>query len=141
MARDADEESRRRDIVVIGASAGGVEALISIAKGLPASFGAAVFIVLHLPEGAMTSLPQILEREGRLPARQAADPTPIELGTITVAPPDRHLALDDGLVHALRGPRVNGHRPAVDVLFHSAARSHGARVVGVVLTGSLYDGT
>jgi two-component system, chemotaxis family, protein-glutamate methylesterase/glutaminase len=136
-----DEERRRRDIVVIGASAGGVEALIRLAGGLPPTLRAAVFIVLHMPEGASTSLPQILDRQGTLPARQAAESAPIAPGTITIAPPDHHLVLDDGLVRALRGPKVNGHRPAVDVLFHSAARSHGARVVGIVLTGSLYDGT
>ena len=135
------EAKSRRDIVVIGASAGGVEALLQIAQGLPSDFGGAAFVVPHLPEGSTSALPEILDRAGPLSATVGAGIRPIEYGAITVAPPDHHLVLDDGHVRAFRGPRVNGHRPAVDVLFHSAARTHGARVVGVVLSGSLHDGT
>ena len=135
MARVADDQRRRRDIVVIGASAGGVEALVRIVRGLEPRFAGAVFIAMHLPEGAVTALPRILEREGSLPVSVASGAARVEPGTITVAPPDHHLILDDAVVRALKGPKVNGQRPAVDVLFHSAARTHGAHVVGVVLSG------
>src|SRR5262245_15916099 len=141
MASVADEERRRRGIVVIGASAGGVEALVRVVEGLPRGFPGAVFVTLHLAEGATTALPRILSRAGALPARPAGEATPIEPGTITVATPDHHLVLEDGTVSALKGPKINGQRPAVDVLFHSAARSHGSRVIGVVLSGALSDGT
>jgi two-component system, chemotaxis family, protein-glutamate methylesterase/glutaminase len=131
----------RREIVVIGASAGGVGALAEIARGLPKDLGAAVFVVLHLPEGGRSYLAGILDRAGPLPASPALDGAAIETGRIYVAPPDHHLVLDPGATRVLRGPKVNGHRPSVDVLFHSAARVYGSGVVGVVLTGTLRDGT
>lgn len=132
----------RRDIVVIGASAGGVEALMAIAEDLPPDLGAAVFVVLHLGEGATSFLPEILDRAGPLPATAAVDRAPIEPGTIAVAPPDHHLVVESGRVRVLHAaPKVNGRRPSVDVLFHSAARVYGSRVIGVVLSGTLSDGT
>ena len=131
----------RRDIVVVGASAGGVEALVSIARALPGDFPAAVFVVLHLPEGGRSYLASILARAGALPAAQARDGAPVRPGTITVAQPDCHLILEEGTIRVVRGPKVNATRPAVDVLFHSAARSYDGRVVGVVLTGNRTDGT
>jgi two-component system chemotaxis response regulator CheB len=130
-----------RAIVVIGASAGGVEALIQLARGLPADLPAAVFVVTHLSPTARSRLPEILSRAGPLPAHAARDGDPIEPGCIAVAPPDRHLLVRPGRIELTRGPRENHTRPAVDPLFRSAARSYGARVIGVVLSGALYDGT
>ncbi|HEX6750471.1 MAG TPA: chemotaxis protein CheB [Longimicrobium sp.] len=131
-----------RDIVVIGASAGGVEALKHIASVLPADFPASVFAVVHFPSYVTSSLPEILARAGKLEAKHPGEDEEIRRGTIYLAPPDRHLLIDrDGTIRLSRGPRENGHRPAADPLFRSAARAFGRRVIGVVLTGNLDDGT
>jgi two-component system chemotaxis response regulator CheB len=129
------------DIVVVGASAGGVEALVDLARSLPADLPAAVFVVLHVPSTGTSALPDILSRHGPLPAAHVKDGEPIELGRIHVAPPDHQLLLRTGHVHLARGPRENGHRPAVDPLFRSAASQYATRVVAVVLSGALDDGT
>lgn len=130
-----------RNIIVVGASAGGVEALQKLAGGLPTGLQAAVFVVLHqLPTGKGL-LPQLLNRAGPLPARDASDGELIENGRIYTAPPDRHLLLENNRCRVVRGPRENFSRPAVDPLFRSAAQEFGRRVVGVILSGTLNDGT
>src|SRR4051794_38715919 len=117
-----------RDIIVVGASAGGVEALAALAAALPAGLPAAVFVVLHVPSHGTSVLPQILSRAGPLPAAHSTDGEPVVPGRIYIAPPDLHLIVKPGHVALARGPRENGHRPAVDALFRTAARSYGHRV-------------
>jgi two-component system chemotaxis response regulator CheB len=131
----------QRDIVVMGASAGGVETLAELVSGLPAEFPAAIFVVLHLLPTANSVLPEILDRAGPLAAETARSGEGIDRGRIYVAPPDRHLLLLPNRVRLSNGPRENGHRPALDPLFRSAARAYRERVIAVVLSGSLDDGT
>ena len=128
-------------IIVIGASAGGVEALSRVVSSLPANLPAAVFVVLHISSTGPSMLPEILTRAGNLPAHQPADGEPIVPGRIYVPLPDHHLLINPGHVKISRGPRENNARPAVDPLFRAAARSYGPFVVGVILSGGLDDGT
>jgi two-component system, chemotaxis family, protein-glutamate methylesterase/glutaminase len=130
-----------RNIVVMGASAGGLTALNRITKQLPDNLNAAVFIVWHVSPYSTSLLPDILSRSGKLEAKHPADGESIQKGKIYVAPPDRHLLLEAGRIRVAKGPKENRFRPAVDPLFRSAAYAYGARVVGVVLTGALDDGT
>ncbi|WP_223764431.1 chemotaxis protein CheB [Corallococcus sp. AS-1-6] len=119
-----------------------MEALTALAKQLPRDLAACVLLVLHVPAQHRGYLPDILSRSGPLPAHHPRDgEEPLEPGRIYVAPNDRHLLVEPGRVRVLKGPRENGHRPAVDPLLRSAASTHGPRVVGVVLTGALDCGT
>ncbi|MFL5569900.1 MAG: chemotaxis protein CheB [Gemmatimonadaceae bacterium] len=131
----------KKDIVVIGASAGGVEALMQLVAGLPADLDASIFVVVHIPIGAPSALPRILSRRGHMPAVHASDGERIHAGTIYVAPPGAHLIIEAKKISLIRGPREHGLRPAVDPLFLSAALEFGPRVVGVLLSGNLDDGT
>ncbi|MDG6105780.1 chemotaxis protein CheB [Dactylosporangium aurantiacum] len=131
----------RRDVVVIGGSAGGHDAAQRLVAGLPAELGAAVLVALHLSPSAPSTLGGILARAGRLPAAPAKDGEQALPGRIYAAVPDHHLLIGErDLLHHSRGPRQNRARPAADTLFRSAARWCGSRVIGVVLSGSLDDG-
>ena len=129
------------DIVVIGTSSGGVEALTQLVGGLPPDFPGSVFIVLHVPARNPSSLPAILSRAGPLSASHATDREAIQPGQISIAPPDFHLLVHDGLVGVVKGPIEHYSRPAIDPLFRSAAQAYGPRVVGVILSGALRDGS
>ena len=131
----------KKDIVVIGASAGGMQALEKLAAGLPADLPAALFVVWHLAPGVKSVLPTVLNRASRIPALYPKDGDPIEPGRIYVAPNDHHLLVERGYVRVTKGPKENRFRPAVDPLFRSAAYIYGTRVIGVVLSGALDDGT
>ena len=129
-------------IVVVGASAGGVEALIELTKALPADFPAPIFVTIHIPSDSPSILPVILKRFGRLDARHAQDGMHFKAGVVYIAPPDHHMLIQrNGTLRVVRGPRENRHRPAIDPLFRSAAVVAGPRAIGVILTGTLDDGT
>jgi len=130
-----------RDIIVVGASAGGIEVLQQLAAALPRDLAASVFVTVHFPEHGVSVLPRILARAGPLPALHAVDGEPIVHGRIYIAPPGFHLLLERSCMRLVRGPRENGNRPAIDPMFRSAAVTFGPRVIGVVLTGLLDDGT
>lgn len=130
-----------RDTIVIGASAGGVQALSKLVSNLPAGLPAAVFIVLHIRANAPSLLPGILARESHLQIDHAVDGEKIERGRVYVAPPDQHLLIERDHIRLVHGPKENLHRPSIDTLFRSAARWAGPRVIGVVLTGARDDGT
>lgn len=126
-------------IVVVGASAGGVEALSKLAEDLPPDIPAAVLMVLHIGEDSF--LPRVLARASPLPVAHARSGEPLKTGRIYVAPPGRHMLVHDSHLLLRRGPRENLARPAIDPLFRSAACSFGSATIGVILTGSLNDGT
>src|SRR5688572_26693760 len=131
----------KKDIVVVGASAGGMEALQKLVARLPESFPASLFLVWHMAPGVKSALPEVLGRASLLPVLSPADGDPIEPGRIFVAPNDHHMLLERGYIRIARGPKENRFRPALDPLFRSAAYVYGARVIGVVLSGALDDGT
>ncbi|MEQ8974348.1 MAG: chemotaxis protein CheB [Coleofasciculus sp. C1-SOL-03] len=129
------------DIIVVGASAGGVEALKQLVTALPENLPAAIFIVIHLSRHYKSFLPDILNQKTPLPVVHPTEREEIVPGRIYVAPPDYHLLVKRGYVRLVYGPKENGSRPAVDPLFRTAAKAYGRRVVGVVLSGALDDGT
>lgn len=129
-----------RNIIVIGASAGGFAVLRQLAAALPPDLLAALFIVWHMPPDGQGLLSQVLDLAHTLPAADAVDGEAIAPGRIYVAPPDHHLLLEPGRVRVTKGPKEHRFRPAVDPLFRSAAVAYGPRVVGVVLSGALDDG-
>lgn len=131
----------KRDIVVIGSSAGGVVALQELVARLPADCMASFFVVQHVSANGRSILPTILSHAGPLKAKHPHDGEPIAAGMIYVAPPDHHLLLEDKHILIKRGPKENRFRPSIDALFRSAAYTFGSRVIGVVLTGLLDDGT
>lgn len=130
-----------RDMIVIGASAGGIEALKTLLAQVPATLPATIFIVVHLSAESPGLLAQILAYGSQLPVVQATDQAPIQQGYVYVAPPDQHLLLEAGRLRLTHGPKENRFRPAIDPLFRSAAAAFGPRVIGVVLSGMLDDGT
>jgi two-component system chemotaxis response regulator CheB len=130
-----------RDIIVIGFSAGGVDPLVRVITDFPADLAAAVFVVHHFPAKSISALPSIVGRAGRLPASHPSHGEEVVPGRVYIAPPDRHMLLAEGRIYLASGPREHGHRPAIDPLFRTAARSYGPRVVGVLLSGTLDDGT
>jgi two-component system, chemotaxis family, protein-glutamate methylesterase/glutaminase len=127
------------DLVVIGASAGGLQALFTILGALPPTLPAAIVVVVHTRSNGGV-LPQVLGRRSALPVQNAADDAALEPGRVYVAPADRHVLVAKKGLRVVRGPRENGFRPAVDPLFRTAARSHGPGVIGVILSGALDDG-
>jgi two-component system chemotaxis response regulator CheB len=131
----------KRDIIVIGASSGGIEALRVLVDDLPRDFAASIFVVVHTGPGAPGVLHHILNRAGTVKAIDPTDGQEIKPGRIYVAPPDHHLILEPGKICLSRGPKENRFRPAVDPLFRSAAQVYGPRVIGVILSGGLDDGT
>jgi len=135
-----DDALTHRNLVVLGASAGGVEALCEVLAGLPAGLPASVLVVTHMPATAHSALAAVLDRCGPLPVSPAEHEAPLLPGRVHVAVPDHHLLVRDGHMLLSRAPHQNRARPAVDALFRSAARSRGRRAVGVVLSGALDDG-
>ena len=127
-------------LVGIGASAGGVETLFELVAGLDIELPAALFIVLHQAAQGPAVLPELLDRRCALPVDAARDGAPVRPGRVVVAPPDRHLLVQDGRVVLSRGPKENGHRPGIDPLFRSLALEAGPGATGVVLSGLLDDG-
>jgi two-component system, chemotaxis family, protein-glutamate methylesterase/glutaminase len=125
----------------MGASAGGVEALTTVVGSLPNTLDAAVLVTLHLSPAGPSALAGILDRHAMLPVDEAVDGAPIEPGHVYVAPPDRHLLVDDGRIRLDDGPKVNLSRPSIDRLFVSAAHACGQAVIGVIMSGMLDDGT
>src|SRR5262249_53568075 len=130
-----------KQIVVIGASGGGIEALRAVVAGLPADFAAPICVVIHTSPQSPGMLDRILDRVGPLRASNAIGGERLKPSHIYVAPPDCHLIVEPGTLRVTKGPRENRFRPAIDPLFRSAAQIYGPGTIGVILTGSLDDGT
>jgi len=130
-----------KDIIVVGTSSGGLDALKILVRDLPSGFPGSIFIVQHIAFDHQSVLAQLISKAGALPASFPSDYEKINQGHIYVAPPDHHLLIENGFIRITRGPKENRFRPSIDALFRSAAYIYGPRVVGVVLTGMLDDGT
>src|SRR6202521_621851 len=131
-----------RDIVVIGASRGGIEAIRGIVAALPPDLQSTLLIVLHISPTHASLFPDVLSRAGPLPAEHGRNGMRIERGRIYVAPPDHHMTVGPiGFIRLDQGPKENHTRPAADPLFRSAASIYGSRVIGIILTGGGSDGT
>ncbi len=131
----------QHDIIAIGASVGGINAMKAIIASFPENLPAAVFVVIHTTEDNPGRLPSLLNRNSKIPVVYASHDSPVQPGRVYLARPGQQLVLERNRMKLTNGPRENRHRPAVDVLFRSAAQAYGSRVVGVVLTGNLDDGT
>lgn len=131
----------KKNVIVIGASAGGLEVLKRLFSGLSEGIAAGIFIVWHIPSEVFGILPQVLSKHSTMTIANAVDNEPIVFNRVYVAPPDRHMIIERGCVRLIQGPKENRFRPAIDPLFRSAAHSYGSRVIGVVLSGALNDGT
>jgi two-component system chemotaxis response regulator CheB len=135
------DPSRSIDVIAIGASAGGLHGLRAIAAGLPADLPATVLVVLHVAATGTSVLPQILGRASPLEVCRGEDGLELTPGRMIVAPPDYHLVVEDGRARLSRGPRENGHRPAIDPLMRSVAEVYGPAAAGVILSGTRDDGS
>jgi len=131
----------RRNVIVIGSSQGGLDPLRQLINGLPSDLKASLFIVRHIATTDDNYLTKILHKDSSLPVKSAEHNVPFAEGTIYVAPADTHLLIDAKNMILSRGPRENLCRPAIDPLFRSAAACFGPRVVGIILSGELDDGT
>jgi two-component system, chemotaxis family, protein-glutamate methylesterase/glutaminase len=129
-----------RDVVVIGGSAGSLEALKQIVREFPADLPAAIFVVIHLSARTKSYLPEILAARSGLSVSQVTDGAAITTGTIYVAPPDHHLLIGNNHIHLSKGPKEGLNRPSINVTFRSAAAAYGNRVIGILLSGMLDDG-
>lgn len=137
----ADHPAREaQDVIGIGASAGGIQVLLELARALPATLPAALLVVVHIGHRA-SMLPDLLDRAGPLAAAYALDSEPIVTGRIYLAPPDHHMQVADGHIVLSSGPKENRFRPAIDPLFRSVAAAYGPRAIGVILSGAMTDGT
>ncbi|MDV3000054.1 MAG: Protein-glutamate methylesterase/protein-glutamine glutaminase [Chroococcopsis gigantea SAG 12.99] len=137
----SEDKKPLSSIVVVGASAGGVETLKEFIATLPDDVPFAIAIVLHIRADSSSQLPRILNRYGKLKAIHPRSGELIQPGTIYIAPPDHHLVIREPRLYLTRGPKENNCRPSIDVLFRTAAYSYGPRVIGIVLSGTLDDGT
>lgn len=137
----SNDGNTKQRIIVIGASAGGFEAFKKIVSGLPPDFNASIFIVWHMSPDIRGILPRVLNKENSIETAHALNNEEIKPNRIYVAPPDHHMLIEHGKVLITHGPKENRFRPAVDPLFRSAAYAYGNRVIGIILTGALDDGT
>jgi two-component system chemotaxis response regulator CheB len=131
----------KHDIITIGGSAGCLDPLTTIVRSLPRDFSGTILVVIHISPDYISVLDEVLARAGKLPASQPTDHELVRPGHIYVARPDHHLTLEDGRVRVQKGPRENRHRPAIDPLFRTAAREYGARVIAILLSGMMDDGS